>query len=163
VARQLQRLKHLYLDYGAESAPEAPTSHSRKKRDAMKSRTEEEHQPVGIVPGEGWSLQRPDSSSDEFVSAVCCVRQCDDGPNVKLFQVAVKPSVVKARAAQAELERAEKAKQEALECEAKQKEITREAKKKRARLRRKLRQLDQSMDRLTKQEARVKLFWLGKY
>jgi hypothetical protein len=158
--RQLPRLRFLY-DYINAQEP-APLSHSKKKRDAMKSRTEDEQrQPVSIEPGEGWALVRPDNP-DLYVSAVCCVRQSDDGPNVKLFCIAVKPSVVKARAAQAELERAEKAKQEALEREAEQKEVAREHKRKRARLRRKLRQIDEGIAKVQRQEARTMLWLLGK-
>jgi hypothetical protein len=122
----------------------------------MKQDTDEQTSAVpGTAHGEDWSTARPDS--DEYTSAVKVVRQpC--GSFQKLFKNLVKPEVLLARAAQQELERAEQAKQD----EAKQKEIAREAKRKRAQLRRKLRRLELSMDKLTKQETRLALFIMGK-
>ena len=87
----------------------------------MQARTQEEQQPASIVPGEGWSLQRP-SDPDYYVSAVICHRIRDGGENVKLFQVSVKPEVAKRRLS--ELQRKAKklkrlAKRQADEAEAK--------------------------------------------
>ena len=143
-------------------AVESPLSHSKEKRRAIIDRMADEHEPSdSIEVGNEWSMTRP-TDPEVFVTGVSSIR-LKDGSSAKYFRVAVKPSVLQARARQEHLDRIEKAKRDELEREAKQKEISRETKKKRAKLRRKLRELDKSYLKAVRQEARLQLFLMGKF
>jgi hypothetical protein len=160
VAKQLAALKRIYETFSdTDNNRHAPETNSQRKRRAAMHLAET--QPAVPYDGQplpseadGWSLSRP--TSDELFTGVSCIR-FTDGSFAKYYRTSVKQHVLQARAKQAERESAKKATQEALQREAEQKEINRSAKKQRAKLRRKLRQLDQSYFKAVTTHYRVML------